>query len=74
MGTRRLDTVSDCIGQDLDLEARCPCGRRETIDPQPFYLTLIRAKKPTKLRELEQLMKCKKCGKRECKLQPVPRF
>lgn len=74
MGTRRLDTVSDCIGQDLDLEAHCECGRRQLIDPQTFYMSLIGLKAPTKLREVEKLMRCETCKKRACKLVPVPRF
>lgn len=74
MGTRRLETVGDCINQALDLEAQCACGRKQTIDPQTFNMSLIMSRKPTKLREVEKLMRCDRCKQRACKLQPVPRF
>lgn len=75
MGTKKLVSVGDCINQGFDLEAQChSCGRKQTIDPMTFNRSLIMSAKPTKLHEVEQLMRCEKCKKRACKLVPVPRF
>jgi hypothetical protein len=74
MGTKRLDTVSDCIKQDLDLQAKCPCGRAEVLDAQELYMKLVKAQKPTTLHEAATFMRCKRCKRKQCRLIPIPRF
>jgi hypothetical protein len=74
MGTARLDTVGDCVKHDLDLQAKCPCGRTEVFGAQELFSILLKAKKPTTLNEAATFMVCKRCKRKQCKLQPVPRF
>jgi len=74
MGTKRLDTVSDCIKHDLDIIAKCPCGRAEVFDAQELYTRLLKEQKSTNLIEAATHFKCKRCERKRCRLQPVPRF
>jgi hypothetical protein len=74
MGTKRLETVSDCIKHDLDLQTKCPGGRVEILDAREFYMKLVKAQKPTMLNEAATFMLCKRCKRKQCRLIPVPRF
>lgn len=75
MGTKRLETVGDCIKHELDLQAKCQhCSRAEVIDPGELMLELIKRRIRGQFDEVAKLMICKRCKRKQCRLIPVPRF
>lgn len=74
MGTKRLETVSDAIRHDFDLQVKCICGRAEVIEPRDLMPELIKRQSSGRFDDVAKLMKCKRCKRKQCRVTPVPRF
>lgn len=75
MGHRRLETLSDCVREELDLRVECvSCGYTVTMISDTWRDQLAARGKPVRIREIERKLRCSKCGARNSHIVPVIRF
>lgn len=75
MGSRRIETITDCVRDELDLRVSClGCGYTVTMISDDWLNRLVMQGKPIRIREIERKLRCTKCGARNSQVVPVVRF
>jgi hypothetical protein len=71
---RRIDSVHDCVREEMDLEARClACDHTAIFEPEELRQLLIHKRIWSDLKDIERALSCAKCRERRCRLTLVDR-
>lgn len=71
MGSKRLDKISDYRRHGFNLQVRCSCGHKATIDAGALTEKLHKQRRSLMMMFVEPMLRCSKCGRKDVTYGPT---